>query len=140
MTAHQNNNHTPSPLRHWLGFLGSGTSAFIVDAGVLKVLTVGAGWPVLPSRILSISVAMVVGWLCHRTFTFAVAAPPTIAEFAKYLGVAWTASALNYALFAGILLARPQTDILVALVLAGVVAMVASYLGMRFGAFKSPPN
>ena len=32
----------------------------------------------------------------------------------------------------------PGTNVLVALVVAGVVAMIASYLGMRFGAFKRP--
>ena len=125
-------------LKHWLGFAGSGTLSFVVDAGVLKVLTVALGWPVLPSRLLSISLAMVAGWLAHRTFTFAVKDPPSLAEFLRFLSVAWSASAINYALFAAILFLRPQTDVLMALVLAGGVAMVASYLGLRFGAFRRP--
>ena len=122
-------------LRHWLGFLGSGTMAFVVDGSVLKLLTNGVGLPVLGSRIVSISAAMVVGWWCHRTFTFAVAAPPSWPEFGRYLGVAWSASALNYALFAAILYVRPETESLIALLIAGLIAMFASYLGLRFAAF-----
>ena len=37
---------------------------------------------------------MVAGWLMHRTFTFAVATPPNVAEFVSYAGVAWTAAAV----------------------------------------------
>ena len=125
-------------LRHWLGFLGSGMLSFVVDAGVLKFLTVVAGWPVLTSRLLSIALAMVAGWLAHRTFTFAVKEPPSVAEFLRFIGAALSASVINYALFAAILFTRPQTDVLLALVLAGGVAMVASYLGFRFGAFRQP--
>ncbi len=125
-------------LRHWIGFFGSGSLAFAVDYGVLQALMFATPIGVLAARVISISVAMVVGWLCHRTFTFAVAERPSVAEFVRYFGVAWTAAALNYAVFALVMLLRPVTDTLVAIVLAGAVAMVASYLGMRFGAFNRP--
>src|ERR1700716_527926 len=86
------------PVRHGLGFLVSGGTAFAVDA-----------------RAVAISLAMVAGWLMPRTFTFAVPAPPSVAEFLRYAGVAWTAAALNYGLFVAILLMRPGTEPLVAL-------------------------
>ena len=124
-------------MRHWLGFLASGTLAFVVDAGVLKLLTAGASWPVLHARVVSIALAMIAGWLAHRRFTFAIKTQPTLAEFAKYLGVAWSASALNYGIFAAILLLFPGTNTLIALVIAGLFAMVASYLGLRFAAFRT---
>ena len=79
---------------------------------------------------------MVAGWLMHRTFTFAVQARPSVAEFVRYAGVAWTAAALNYGVFVAILLVRPGTEPLVALVVSSVAAMVFAYLGMRFGAFR----
>lgn len=138
MSENHANDGATHGVRHWLGFLGSGTLAFMVDLAVLKFLTVVASMPVLPARLISISVAMVAGWLCHRTFTFAIAARPTVAEFVKYLGVAWTASALNYAVFAIVLIVWPSTSTVIALIAAGVFAMVASYLGMRFAAFKRP--
>ena len=135
MSGGPDDQQTPRGLRHWLGFLGSGTLAFAVDGGVLKLLTVGMSAPVLPSRLISISAAMVVGWLAHRTFTFAVATRPSWAEFARYLGVGWTASALNYLIFAAIMFVRPATEPLLGIFVSGIAAMVASYLGMRFGAF-----
>ena len=36
--------------------------AFVVDVGVLKLLTVVGGWPPLPSRLVSIFVATIAGW------------------------------------------------------------------------------
>jgi putative flippase GtrA len=123
-------------LKHWLGFLGSGTMAFVVDVGVLKLLTLVAGWAPLPSRIISIFVATIAGWLAHRTFTFAVAAKPSLSEFIKYLGVASSSAAINFAIFALVLFVRPQTDSALATFISSGCAMVASYLGMRFGAFK----
>jgi putative flippase GtrA len=79
---------------------------------------------------------MVAGWLMHRTLTFAVLTPPSVAEFLRYAGVAWTAAALNYGLFVLIVLARPHTQPLAALVVSSAAAMIFAYLGMRFAAFR----
>ena len=124
-----------SGMRHWLGFLASGGTAFAIDALVLKLLTAFAGWPALAARPPAIGLAMIGGWLGHRTFTFALDTPPTLAEFARYAAVGWFAAAVNYAVFAGLLLAWPRLDPLAALVISSGVAMVVAYLGMRFGAF-----
>ncbi len=123
-------------LKHGLGFLGSGIFAFLVDAGVLKLLTSLAGLGALPARLVSISIAIVAGWLAHRRFTFAVTAPPSVNEFVKYVGVAWSAAAVNYAIFATVLFVRPLTDNMVAIFISGIGAMGVSYVGMRFGAFR----
>jgi putative flippase GtrA len=79
---------------------------------------------------------MVVGWLAHRRLTFAVDKPPSVPVFAAYAGLAWTSAALNYAVYAAILLARPATAPVAAVFVASVVAMAASYLGMRFAVFR----
>src|SRR5258707_1076848 len=123
------------PVRHGLGFLVSGGTAFAVDALVLELLTILLDVHPIAARLVAISLAMVAGWLMHRTFTFAVPTPPTVAEFVRYAGVAWTAAALNYGLFVLILLASPGTEPLVALVVSSAAAMIFAYLGMRFGAF-----
>ncbi len=127
---------TTRGLKHWLGFLGSGSLAFVVDVGVLKLLMIVAGWPPLPSRLVSMCFATVAGWLAHRRFTFAVAAKPSLAEFVKYLGVASTSAVINFAVFAFVLFVRPQTDSALATFVSSGCSMVASYLGMRFGAFR----
>ena len=124
------------PVRHGLGFLLSGIIALSVDALVLTLLTAVLAIHPIPARLAAISIAMVAGWLSHRTFTFAVSVPPSAAEFLRYAGVQWTAAALNYGLFVLIILARPQTVPIVAMVASSLAAMVFSYLGMRFAAFR----
>lgn len=124
------------PLRHGLAFLVSGGVAFAVDALVLELLTRGAGVPPILARLAAIALAMVAGWLMHRTFTFLVEAPPSVAEFLRYAGVAWSAAAINYGVFVLIVLVWPAVAPLAALVLSSAVAMLFSYLGMRFAAFR----
>ena len=127
-------------VRHGLGFLVSGGLAFGADALVLTALTALFAIRPIPARFLAISVAMVVGWLSHRTLTFAVSVPPSRAEFLRYAGVQWTAAALNYGLFVLIILVRPAIVPFFAMVASSLVAMVFSYLGMRYGAFRHRPS
>ena len=124
-------------LAHGLGFLASGITSFAVDGGVLKLLTSGFGAPVLPSRVVSIAAAICVGWLMHRTFTFRVTAPPSLTEFARFVSVAWSTAVLNYLLFVAILYEWPAIEPLLAVFIAGVIAMVWSYVGLRFAAFRA---
>jgi putative flippase GtrA len=124
------------PVRHGLGFVVSGATAFAVDAVVLELLTAVLDIHPIIARLAAISLAMVAGWLMHRTFTFAVAARPSVAEFLRYAGVAWTAAAINYGVFVLIVLIDPELEPLVALVVSSLAAMLFSYLGMRFAAFR----
>jgi putative flippase GtrA len=124
------------PVRHGLAFLVSGGTAFVVDAAVLKLLTLGFGIHPIAARLGAIALAMVAGWLMHRTYTFEVKASPSLAEFLRYAGIAWSASAVNYGVFVLVMLARPDLEPLVALVVSSFCAMAFSYLGMRFGAFR----
>jgi putative flippase GtrA len=68
--------------------------------------------------------------------TFAVAAPPSFGEFVRFAVVAGSANALNYAIYAAILLVWPAVAPLAAQIVSTAVAMVASYLGFRFGVFR----
>ncbi len=125
-----------SVVRHGGGFLISGLIAFSVDAVVLLQLTRFAGLDPFSARLIAIALAMVAGWLSHRRLTFNVTTPPTLGEFGRYAAVAWTAAALNYAVYAAILVVRDDVVPLVAMVAATAVAMGFSYLGMRFGVFR----
>ena len=124
-------------LRHWGGFALSGGIAFSTDALVLELLTRLVGLPPLVARLIAIACAMAAGWRAHRYLTFGLATPPTLKEFLAYAAVASTSAGINYIVFAGILLWRPQTYPLAALVAASLVAMTFAYLGMRFGAFRN---
>jgi putative flippase GtrA len=122
-------------IKPMLGFLVSGIAAFVTDAGVTKAIGLATGWPWGVCRLGGIMVAMVVAWACHRRLTFAVTAPPSAAEFGRYVALAWTTAALNYALFLSVLWLRPGTDSTLAIGVSSILAMAYSYLGMRYGVF-----
>ena len=124
------------PVRHGLAFLFSGSLAFLIDAAVLKLLTAAFGIHPILARIAALFCAHVGGWLSHRRFTFRLTAPPTLAEFLRYLGVQSTVSLINFGIYAAILLLRPTTEPLLALFVSSAIAMVFAYLGMRFAAFR----
>lgn len=123
--------------RHWVGFIVSGSIAFVTDAVVLLLLSRVIGLAPLLARLISIGCAMVAGWRAHRYLTFGLATRPSLKEFLGYAAVAWTAAGINYVVFAAVLLLRPNTFELIALVVSSLFAMTFSYLGMRFGAFRN---
>jgi putative flippase GtrA len=124
------------PVRHGLAFVGSGTVAFAVDGTVLEMLSAGLGVHPILARSVAISLAMIAGWLMHRTYSFAVSAPPSGAEFVRYASVAWTAAAINYGLFVLIVVIAPRVAPLLAMIASSLLAMIFSYCGMRFAAFR----
>ena len=127
-----------SRLRHFGGFVLAGGTAFVTDVLVFHALTSLAGVNLLIARLLSISVAMVVSFLINRTVTFAMPGAPKLSEFLRFAAVGWMSSGLNYAIFAGVMLARPETWWFLAIVIATVISMGASYMGMRMAVFRKP--
>ncbi len=125
----------PSGLQHYGGFVAAGLVALGIDAAVLTILTSALGLSPFIARLVSISAAMVASWQINRRVTFGVEEPPTLAEFSRFAAVSWVAQAVNYALFAAILLLLPDTSLIAALVAASLVAMFVSYVGFRFGVF-----
>ena len=122
--------------RRYGGFLLGGGLAFLTDAAVLLLLTRGLGLSPFLARPLSICVAMVVSWLINRTITFSQTVPPSIAEFGRFAAVAWTAQAINYGVFAAILLVMPSLEPVIALALACLVSMIVSFNGYKHGVFR----
>ena len=123
-------------LRHYGGFVLAGLVALCIDAVVLTVLTEAFGMSPYIVRLISISIAMIASWQINRRLTFAVTTPATFKEFGKFAAVSWVAQAVNYAIFAAILLMRPQTWPVAALVAASGLAMFVAYGGFRFGVFR----
>lgn len=126
---------TSAWLRHYGGFVTAGAVALGVDAVVLTALTEAFGLSPYLARLVSISAAMVVSWQINRRITFAVTEPPTVAEFGRFAAVSWGAQAVNYGVFAAVLVLRPGTPPVIALVAGSLVAMFVSYAGFRFGVF-----
>jgi putative flippase GtrA len=124
-------------VRHYGGFLAAGLAALATDTAVLTALTRGAGVSPFIARPVGIGLAMIVSWLINRNVTFKTSAPPSVGEFAKFASVAITSQAINYLVFAALLLSYPAMMPEVALLLACLVSMFTSYAGYRFGVFKS---
>lgn len=123
-------------IKHGAGFLISGLLATATDAGVLVGLTRGLDIDPFSSRLVAIGCAMIVGFFAHRRLTFAVQEPATLHQFARFVSVAATASAINYAIYAAILLQWPETEPLIAMLAPTIAAMMISYLGLRFAVFR----
>jgi putative flippase GtrA len=125
------------PVRHGLAFLFSGSLAFAVDWGVLELMMAAFGMHPILARIVSLSCAHLAGWLSHRTFTFRLTTPPTLAEFLRYAAVQSAVSlVINYGIFVLVVLLWPGVKPLFALVISSGVAMFFSYFGIRFAAFR----
>lgn len=128
---------TLSPrLRHLCAFVFCGLLATGTDILIYSLLDTVPGSPPAFSRLVSVSIAMFTGWLAHRRFTFGIRTAPRLREFLVYAGVAWMAASVNYFCFMLILLWITALPGSIAIILSSAVAMVFSYLGMRFGVFR----
>lgn len=125
--------------RHWGGFILSGGTAAVVDAVLTLALIRWTPLGPFVARFIAIAIAMVVAWLMHRNLTFAVETPPSLKEFLRFAAVAWSANALNYAIYVVTLLVFPDLPTLAVIVFSTGVATVFSYLGFRLGVFRRPP-
>ncbi len=123
-------------LRHGLGFLVSGGLAFITDALVLEFLTASVGLdPIVARPRLDLG---------GHGRGLALASSPDVRHvhgteprrIRAVRGRRLVSAGFNYAVFVAIMLIWPETLPLVALVIASLAAMVVSYIGMRFGAFR----
>jgi putative flippase GtrA len=129
---------TTSGARHWGGFVLSGGTAFVIDAGV-TTLFVHLGVDRFSARVVGIAVAMVAAWLMHRRVTFDMHTARSWGEFLRFAAVALGANIVNFAAYSVLLLAFPALHYFAAIVIATAVATVLSYLGFRLGVFREPP-
>ncbi len=129
---------TITPLRHYGGFLAGGLSALGTDMLFLHLLTTYGGLSPLLARPIGILFAVIVSWAINRRVAFALTAPPSFSEFAKFAAASALAVAVNYLVFAALLLIYPAFHPLAAIVVASLVSMFVSYTGFRFGAFRKP--
>ena len=124
------------PARHWAGFLASGAIAFAVDGSVMEIGVRLLDVPTLVARLAGVICAMLAAWIAHRTLTFALTTKPSLAELGRYIAAASTTAAINYAVFAALLVAWSDIPRLAALVIASCVATIFAYLSMRYGVFR----
>ena len=106
-----------------------GGLGFLTDAAILQSLLATTLLDPISARLVSIGLALFVTWLLNRYLTFAPSSRGTVVEGARYGGIGIASSALNYAVYAALILAVPSMVPLAALAIASVIAMGFSFLG-----------
>ena len=119
--------------RKFFSFALVGLVGFIVDAGVLTFLNTGFQWGVLPSRLVSFSMATMVTWLLNRACTFSSPKINSVSrtlEYFKYFAVQAVGGSLNLFVFVCLISWIPPLSQLPIIPLAAgsLVAMVCNFL------------
>lgn len=87
-----------------VGLVGVG-----VDAGMLELL-VGAGIAPLPARVVSMLVALLTTYLLHGRFTYRMERLASARRWLKFMASNLLGAAINYGIFALVLLTLPLAD------------------------------
>lgn len=87
-------------MNQFLRFCVVGVVGFIIDAGILQMLVIGAHANPYVVRIVSFLVAASGTWLMNRRYTFEVRHKPTHAEWLRYVAFMALGALVNYGAFA----------------------------------------
>lgn len=136
-----------------------GCVGFVIDAGVLSILTGIGTVTVLLARAVSFCTATIATWLLNRYWTFsqevrAKGMGSLGAEYGGYLAVQIVGMGINFSVFIGLITTPVMRDLPAAVPLAGgatVSALVTFHLGrwvlrrpglgfFRGAKEKKPPN
>lgn len=121
----------------FIRFLFVGFVGFVIDAGLVFVLT-GAGISPVLARIPAITVAIFTTWILNRTLTFRVHAPRSRDELTRYFAVALSSAALNFALYAALIVIGVWP--VAAVAVSTICLLFYSFLGYRRFAFRERPG
>lgn len=110
-------------------FVVAGSIGFLADAGMLALLLHVTALGPFVARIVAVLFALSVTWAFNRAVTFGRSRFPLLLEGARYGSVGLLSALLNYAVYAGLLLALPWLNPLAALVVASLAAMAFSWAG-----------
>jgi putative flippase GtrA len=124
-------------------FAAIGGLGFCVDAGLTVAIAAGLGASPFLARIPAVVAATIATFLLNRTFTFA-ARGFWVHELGRYVLVAASGQAINYAVYAAVLttIERLGLGLAPGLIAFAVgcgagAAMFLTFLGFRFFAFRS---
>jgi len=125
-------------------FLVVGALGFCVDAGLTVLIASGLGVSPFFARPPAVIAATIATFLLNRAFTFRGGRGRWPSELLRYVMVAGSGQALNYAVYAGALMAigalgLAQSPTLIAFCVAcgSGAAMFLTFAGFRFFAFKA---
>lgn len=122
--------------KQFLHFTAIGGVGFVIDAGILTVLSQSFGVNLYLARLFSFSCASFCTWLLNRSLTFSNATRDVDAhssEYFRYIAVQIVGSALNLAVFSVLIASFPTLQALPVLPLAvgAAFGLVFNFVGAR---------
>jgi len=114
-----------------------GALGFVVDGGILTILTSGFGASPFWARVPSFTMAVVTTWLCHVFFTFRQMPKNPLANLVAYAGSSLVGTFINLGIYTLCLLAVPEwraTPVL-PLALGAVAGLMFNYAAARLVLF-----
>jgi putative flippase GtrA len=128
-------------LREMASFVVVGGIGFLVDGGVLTILTALFDWGPMAARAVSFPVAVGVTWLLNARFTFrkpGEARTRGARAYTRYLTVQFAGLATNLVVYGALLAAIPRLRAvpIAALAAGSITAMAVTYFGSRHFAFR----
>jgi putative flippase GtrA len=113
-----------------------GFGGFLVDAGILALITEAMHVNPFAGRAVSVPVAIVFTFMCNRSWSFASAKKQAIGRsFSSYVSTQGAGLVCNLMVYSAALLVVAHP--LGALVVSSAAAMVVNYLGARLWVFQS---
>jgi putative flippase GtrA len=106
-----------------------GATGFAVDACSLALLLYATPLNPFVARIFAMAIALATTWLLNRNITFGPSRRSKMEEAARYGSIGIAGSAMNYALYASVLVLFPHTAPIMALFIASVLVTVFSWFG-----------
>ena len=125
-------------------FAAIGVIGFVVDATITYVCAKYLGLSPEFARPPGFVVATIVNFTLNRSITFRNSRAPLFRVFLRYCGVASVGLAVNYSVYSACVFLAPRIGIAVTpailplfVAAGGGAAMVLTFLGFRFFAFRS---
>lgn len=120
-------------------FIAIGAIGFCIDGGLLTLFNSAYGFELVPSRLISFSVAVTVTWMLNRMRTFADrAGTKPVREWSRYAFVNGIGALLNMAIFFWLIAQFEQMARvpLVPLAIAASIALVFNFFASKHVAFR----
>lgn len=119
-----------------------GAIGFVIDGGILTVLSQRFGVNIYLSRLCSFTMATLGTWILNRTLVFKAQeldAQNKRQEYGKYLLVQIGGALLNLGVFSALIKAVPSLETIpvVPLAIGAVFGMLFNYSGSRYWVFKA---
>lgn len=118
-----------------------GAIGFVVDGGILTLLSQRFGVNIYLSRLFSFTSATIATWLLNRTLVFKAQerdAQKKRREYGRYFVVQIGGALLNLGIFSALIKASPSLETIpvVPLAVGAVFGMLFNYSGSRYWVFR----